>query len=232
MLSEKELKKIEIELYDQGTSDSVRSNIRKSKICIIDNQIDDLKSLHDNLKLEGFSNIEKFKSAPAINAILGSKYDLIILDLNDVAKEITEDDGKGILRLLKERAPDLPILVVTGKRISPEDHPILNKADLIRKKPTLASDLANDVETILIYRYDKFWTALTLIRELNKVDIELKKEIGLARRIKLHFLRNKVEKKLIHREEDIVDKLHKMAQLLSNITSLSHKAIQIIKLLS
>jgi DNA-binding response OmpR family regulator len=227
MLTDKELKKIEIDLHDTGLPESVREEIRKSKICIIDNALDDLKSLHDNLKKEGFNNIEKHKSAPAINKILNSHYDLIILDLNDVANEITEEDGIGVLKMLKERQPSLPILVVTGQRISPDDHPALNNADLIRKKPILAADLASDVETILKLSRDKFWGALSILRELNKVDIELKKEIGFIKRWQLHSVRKSIEKKLTHREEDIVDKIKKLASILKNVGTLTHRIIQI-----
>lgn len=227
MLTDNELKKIEIDLHDTGLPESVREEIRKSKICIIDNALDDLKSLHDNLKKEGFNNIEKHKSAPPINKILNSHYDLIILDLNDVANEITEEDGIGVLKMLKERQPSLPILVVTGQRISPDDHPALNNADLIRKKPILAADLASDVETILKLSRDKFWGALSILKDLNKIDIELKKEIGFYKRWQLHLVRKSIEKKLIHREEDIVDKIKKLASILKNVGTLAHRIIQI-----
>lgn len=227
MLTDKELKKIEIDLYDSGLSETVRQEIRKSRICIIDNAIDDLKSLHDNLKKEGFNNIEKLKSAPPINKILSSYYDLIILDLNDVANEITEEDGIGVLKMLKERKPSLPILVVTGQRISPDDHPALNNADLIRKKPILAADLASDVETILKYSRDRFWGAISILRELNKIDIELKKEISIFKRLQLHSVRNTIEKKLTYREEDIIDKINKLANILKNVGTLTQRIIQI-----
>jgi len=227
MLTDKELKKIEIDLHDSGLSETVRQEIRKSRICIIDNAIDDLKSLHDNLKKEGFNNIEKLKSAPPINKILSSHYDLIILDLNDVANEITEEDGIGVLKMLKERQPSLPILVVTGQRISPDDHPALNNADLIRKKPILAADLASDVETILKFSRDRFWGAISILRELNKVDIELKKEIGFFKRWQLHRVRKSIEKKLAHREEDIIDKINKLASILKNVGTLTHRIVQI-----
>lgn len=227
MLTDKELKKIEIDLHDSGLPESVRQEIRKCRICIIDNALDDLKSLHDNLKKEGFNNIEKHKSAPPINTILNSHYDLIILDLNDVANEITEEDGIGVLKMLKERQPSLPILVVTGQRISPDDHPALNNADLIRKKPILAADLASDVETIMKLSRDKFWGALSILRELNKVDIELKKEIGFFKRLQLHSVRKSIEKKLTHREEDIVDKIKKLASILKSVGTLTHRIIQI-----
>lgn len=227
MLTEKELKKIEIELFDIGLSDSVRNEIRNSRICIIDDKLDDLKSLHDNLKKEGFTNIEKHKTSPPINTILNSKFDLIVLDLNDVATDLTEDDGKGVLKLLKERQPNLPILVVTGQRISPEDHNVLNHADLIRKKPILASDLSNDVETILKYSRDKYWAAISILRELNKIDIELRKELGIFKRFQLHLVRKSIEKKLLSKEEDIIDKLHKVANILKNLGTLTYRIVKI-----
>lgn len=227
MLTDKELKKIEIDLYDTGLPEEVREAIRKSKVCIIDNALDDLKSLHDNLKKEGFNNLEKHKSAPAINKILNAHYDLIILDLNDVANEITEEDGIGVLKMLKERQPALPILVVTGQRISPDDHPVLSNADLIRKKPILAADLAADVETILKLSRDRFWGALSILRELNKIDIELKKEIGFVKRFQLHMVRKSIERKLTHREEDIIDKIKKLASILKNVGAVTHRIVQI-----
>ena len=232
MLATKEIKKIESELHENGLPEHVRQEIRKAKICIIDNAIDDLKSLHDNLKKEGFNNLEKFKSAPYINKILTSHYDLIILDLNDVANEITEDDGVGVLKLLKEREPYLPILIVTGQRISPENQLILNKADLIRKKPILADDLASDVEAILKNTHDKFWASISILKELNSIDIELRKKISLIKRIKLHFFRKSMEKRLINREEDIVDKINKIANLLKGLESITGRIIQIASLIA
>lgn len=227
MLTEKELKKIEIELHDTGIPEAVRNTIRNAKICIIDNQIEDLKSLHDGLKREGFTNLEKFKSSPAIHQILSNHYDIIILDLNDVATEITIEDGIGVLRLLKEREPGLPILVVTGQLISPEVQSIISKADLVRKKPVYASDLASDVETILKIRKDKFWASLELLKELNKVDIQLKKELGFYHRIQLHWSRNKLEKKLIRREEDIIDKLITVLKIIKYSTSISNNIVKL-----
>jgi DNA-binding response OmpR family regulator len=221
MLTDKDLRKLEVELYDIGIAENVRTDIRNSKICIIDNEIDDLKSLHDGLKREGFNNLTKYKASPTIHQLLSSHYDIIVLDLNDVANKITEEDGIGVLRLLKENDPSLPILVVTGQKISPEVNYILNRADLIRKKPVLAADLANDVETILkIYR-DKYWASLTLLKELNKIDIELMKELSIFKRYKLHTARKSLEKKLVRKEDDIIDKLEKILKIIKHCSSIT-----------
>ncbi|MEA3425909.1 MAG: response regulator [Bacteroidota bacterium] len=227
MLTEKELKKIEIELHDSGIPEHIRRSIRNSKICIIDNQLEDLKSFHDGLRREGFSNLEKFKAAPTVNQILSNKYDLIVLDLNDVATEITKDDGIGLLKLIKDREPSLPVLVVTGQFISPDVQNIISKADLLRKKPVLASDLANDVDTLMKIRKDKFWASLELLKELNRIDISLSQELSLLNRIKLHFNRKSLEKKLLKREEDIIDKLIAIFKLIKSTTSATNSILKL-----
>lgn len=214
MLTNKELKKFEIGLIDNGLSENQLREIRKSKICIIDNEIEDLKSLHDSLKLEGFSNLKKHKKSPSINEILNEHYDIILLDLNDVANEITELDGLGVLQLLKERSPSLPIIVITGQNTPPELRHIINMADLVRKKPILAADLANDVDTIMRYYHNKFWASVLVLKELNHIDIELQKRLSFFQRLKLHFLRKGLEKKLIKKEEDVITKLEKLLTFL------------------
>ncbi|MEQ8547129.1 MAG: response regulator [Cyclobacteriaceae bacterium] len=219
MLSNKEIKKIEIDLHDRGLSEANRRVIRKSKICIIDNEIDDLKSLHDGLKKEGFSNLTKLKKSPPINDILSEHYDAILLDLNDVAQEITELDGLGVLQFLKQREPSLPILVITGQNPSPEVRDIINLADSVRKKPVLASDLANDVEILLRHYHDKFWASIFLLKELNSIDIELREELGLIKRVRLHFSRRALEKRLTAKNEDIVTKLESVITLIKNTKS-------------
>ena len=100
MLYDKELRKIENELYEKGLSEEVRHVIRNCKICIIDDGIKDLKSIYDDLKREGFNNIEKHKKCPPVNQLLLSNFDLIMLDLNDVALDLSADDGLGILNII------------------------------------------------------------------------------------------------------------------------------------
>lgn len=214
MLTNRELKRIEIGLIENGLSENQLRDIRKSKICIIDNEIEDLKSLHDSLKLEGFSNLKKFKKSPPINELLTAHYDIILLDLNDVANEITELDGLGILQMLKDRSPSLPILVITGQNTPPEMRDIINKADLVRKKPILASDLANDVDSILRYYHNKFWASVLLLKELNKIDIQLKNGLSFFDKVKLAFLRKGLEKKLTQKEDNVIQKLEKILKFL------------------
>ena len=104
---------------------------------------------------------------------------------------------------------------------------MISKADLLRKKPVLASDLANDVDTIMKVRKDKFWASLELLKELNKIDLELTKELSLIKRIRVHFGRKSLEKKLLKREEDIVDKLVSILKLVRTTSSATSSILKL-----
>ncbi len=61
------LDKIENNLIQRGFAPSIRASIKNSKICIIDDGINDLKSLIKGLKSEGFSNLVEKKQVHSIN---------------------------------------------------------------------------------------------------------------------------------------------------------------------
>lgn len=232
MITEKKLREIELDLQARGMSDEVRRNIRNLKICIIDDKNEDLMSLLDGLKREGFANIETLSKVNSINDLLQKKYDLIILDLNDVAQDISSDDGIGVLRSLKSKEPNLPILIVTGQMTDPEDNLILNKADLVRKKPIYASDLSDDIDTIMKIYKDRFWASLAILKELNEIDDDLKSELNFWAKIKLSWYKRRLESNLINKDNDVLRKIEKIVSIIrlagtvgSKIISLSSKGI-------
>ena len=73
----------------------------------------------DSLRQEGFNNLVEKDQVDSINELVDS-YDLLILDLTDVAKSVSDHDGLGVIEALKKRQPTLPILVVSGKSLLPE----------------------------------------------------------------------------------------------------------------
>ena len=149
------LKELKSLLEDRGFTPEMNQAIREAKICVIDDKIDDLKSLMDGLRREGFNHLIEKQQVDSINEILREKYDLIILDLTGVATDLSKDDGIGVLAELKQHDPALPILIVTGSTTPPELTAILSKADLIRSKPVLPADLSSDVESLLFQHASK-----------------------------------------------------------------------------
>ncbi|AQT68844.1 osmolarity response regulator [Anaerohalosphaera lusitana] len=164
---------LENALKRYGREADLRKAIRNARICIIDDQIDHLKSFVRGLNDEGFTNLVQKTHIESINELLENDYDLIVLDLQGVADGISADDGIGVIASLKESDPAMPILVVSGTNTSPDKSKIINQADLIRIKPVLPGDLASDIEDILKNRKSQYWGALAVLKELHKIKPEV-----------------------------------------------------------
>lgn len=232
MLTNQDLNKIEFKLLEKGIEDSIRSEIRKSKIIIIDDKIEDLKSIVDALNREGFNNLQKKKICPPVNDLLNANYDLIILDLNDVATELSNSDGLGILELIKESRPFQPILVVTGQKIDAEKSSIISKADLVSKKPVKGSDLANDVERVLISTKERFWASLSILRELNNIDIEIKKKLSTIDKLRLWYNRKQLEKRLENNDDKVLNNIENISKIVKHLSTITAKIVYLYKAIS
>lgn len=225
-------KEIERELDKRGFSLKTRNAIRNSKICIIDDKIEDLRSLIDGLKKEGFSHLIEKNKITSVNEIVESEYDLIILDLIGVANEISKEDGIGILEELKRKEPSLPILVVSGETTEPVLAKKLSLADSIRSKPVKSADLAADVESLLKYRKDDYWGALSILKELRKLHPELRERLNYIDKFKLYILQKSIKKKIIKADSNIGKKLLSVSKIVYDLGTFTLKIVKIVKGLS
>ena len=221
------LKELEKELNGRGYTSEVRRLIRNAKICIIDDKIDDLESFIDGLKTEGFTNLIEKSHVESINELVENGYELIILDLKGVAEDISADDGIGVLDVLKQSAPALPILVISGTTTSPDKARILNQADLIRTKPVLPADLASDVEEILKMRKDPYWAGLAVLKELHRLKPEIASNLTWVEQIQLWWLQRTIIKKIEKHGDNIISKILKVASIVEKLGSLTIRILTI-----
>lgn len=221
------LNKIEQNLTKRGYTPNVRNAIKNSKICIIDDGIQDLKSLIKGLKAEGFNNLVEKKKVNSVNELLQEDYDLIILDITGVAKEISAEDGIGVLSELKRNNPALQVLVVSGSSFSPELSQRLSQADLIRNKPVLPSDLSADVDELLKYRKDEYWAALSILRELRHLKPDIVEKLNLLERIKLRILQFRITKNLETFDSSITNKFIKISDIVTKLGTIGLRIIKI-----
>jgi len=222
-LTRKELAEIEEGLSNKGIPQNILNIIHKSKILIIDDGADDLKGLYDSLRSEGFNLLTKLKKCIPIEQLLKDKYDLLLLDLNDVAVDICEDDGLGYLENLKSTAPTFPVIVITGQNIPVGKTHIIDKADYVLKKPVMANDLATDVRQLLFKRQDRFFASLEIIKELDIIDTELRKNLGIVDRFLYGYKRKGVEKRLKNNKDDILVKVEGLIDIVKTAKGLTNK---------
>lgn len=223
------LKELEEKLNQRGFSTELRKAIRNSRICIIDDQIEHLKSFVDGLKKEGFTNLVEKSHVTSIHELVEDGYELIVLDLKGVAEDIFSSDGIGVIESLKQSDPALPILVVSGTETTPEKANILSQADLIRTKPVLPADLASDVDDILKTRKDPYWSALTVLKELQRIQPDIRKDLCMADRIKLWLLQRSIINKLQKQDESVTAKVLKVVSIVDKLGAIAIRIVTIAK---
>ncbi|HEW79166.1 MAG TPA: response regulator [Phycisphaerales bacterium] len=221
------LKDLEKELNKRGFSTDVRKAIRNAKICIIDDRIDHLKSFMDGLRKEGFTNLIEKTHVESINELLENAYELIILDLKGVAEDISSDDGIGVIESLKHASPALPILVISGTTTSPDKAKTLSMADLIRTKPVFPADLASDVDDILKTRKDPYWSALTVLKELQRIQPDIRQDLCMTDKIKLWLLQQSIINKLKKHDESVTSKVLKVVSIVEKLGTITIRIVTI-----
>lgn len=223
-----DLSQLKQKLESKGLSQQTRFAIRSSKICIIDDKIEDLQGMTAALKAEGFTNIVELKTVDSIESILHQQFDLIVLDLGGIATELSRDDGYGVLNRLKEVDPALAILVITGSTTSPDKVSIVSKADLIRSKPVYPAELTSDVDLILRSRKDELWASLELLQELLKINHKIQDDLSIFDKIRLHFLKKSIVDKIKNDNRDVIAKLIKISKITTKLGQASIKIARIV----
>jgi CheY-like chemotaxis protein len=212
---------IEKHLERRGVSTSTLNKVHNSKILIVDDKIQDLKSFTEGLAREGFTNITQWERIESINSVVGGNYDIVILDLAGIADGICALDGIGALAAIKDMMPALPVLVVSGSTATPEAATTLSRADLIRNKPILSADLAADVVDLLKQQKDPFWAGLLVLRELRRLDADIRAEVSGCRRIKLAYLKWSIERNILKNNAGIVFTIAEVGKTISTLASLA-----------
>lgn len=223
------LRDIEKVLLDRGLPEPVRRLIRESKICIIDDKIEDMRSLIDGLKREGFTHLISKQKVQSINELIEGRFDLIILDLKGVAEDLSTHDGVGVLSLIKRADAALPVLVVSGSTLHPTVTKDLIQADLIRSKPVLPADLANDVEELLKSRKEKFWAAYSILKELRTLSPEIIDSIPLKHRIYLWWIKKSIEKSIKKERSNVVSQIIQVAKIVHSLGKHASKIVAIVE---
>ncbi len=223
-----DLRAIESQLEDIGTSPEVRAAIRNSKICIVDDRIDDLKGLTEGLRAEGFSNLVELSELTSVDDVLSKGFDLVIMDLTGVATRISAADGFGVLDHLKSVRPGLPVLVVTGTSTPGNQISTLAKADLIRSKPVLPVELASDVDLLLKPYKDPLWTALEVLKELRRLDGQIRSELPWLDRFVIRWRRRRIEQRLVGRSAHVRNDLVSITKVVAQLGSASLRIVALV----
>ena len=122
---------------------------RKTVILVIEDDQDVLSMLIRHLTYMGYEVIAARDGMEGIKKLNSERFDLVITDI--VMPYIS---GLGLVSMLKEKKPGIPVIAITGYGREPEAAAIEKKADLIMAKPIRISSLQEHISGLLRQKVD------------------------------------------------------------------------------
>jgi DNA-binding NtrC family response regulator len=116
----------------------------RKTILVVEDDPDVLSVMVKNLELAGYKVITATDGREGLKKIKSGGYNLVITDI--VMPYVS---GTGVVSVLKESEPHIPVIAVTGYGEIPETVAMERKADLVLSKPVRMSDLKEHVARLL-----------------------------------------------------------------------------------
>ncbi len=116
----------------------------KKTIFIIENDNHVLSMMKNYFEYSGYNIITASNGLDGLKLLKSENYDLVITDI--VMPYVS---GLGIISVIKERSPDLPVIAITGYGKNPENLAAEKKADVVLRKPFEMEKLIDHVEKLL-----------------------------------------------------------------------------------
>jgi len=117
---------------------------QRKTILVVEDDPDVLSVMVKNLELAGYRVITATDGMEGLKKIKSGGYNLVITDI--VMPYVS---GTGVVSVLKESEPHVPVIAVTGYGEIPETMAVEKKADLVLSKPVRMSDLKEHVAELL-----------------------------------------------------------------------------------
>lgn len=155
-------------LSDLNIKMPLKEKRKRAKILVID---DEETFPIDLLSKEGY-NIQYWEKVESLRTLEEGEYDIIFLDIFDVAKDISKEDGLGVLEHLKKYNPGQIIIAYSGRSYDLNKTKFWRLADDTLAKP---SDLVTCKEVIDKMLEDRFnihyyWESLKQLLTDNNID--------------------------------------------------------------
>jgi DNA-binding response OmpR family regulator len=117
---------------------------RSTIVLVIEDDPDVLSTLVKNLTHMGYEVITARDGMEGIKKLNSEEFDLVITDI--VMPYVS---GLGLVTMLKEKKPSIPVIAITGFGKEPETAALEKKADLVLAKPIRMSALNEEIQKLV-----------------------------------------------------------------------------------
>ncbi len=144
---------------------------KRTKILVIDD--DEHSFPFDILRREGYS-IEHWPKVESLAALEEGHYDIIILDIQGVARELSLDDGLGVLELVKKANPGQIVVAFSSHSYDLSKNRFWRLADDSLCKPVDVSTCKRLIDSLIETKRtpQHYWKALGAL--LNSQGLSIK----------------------------------------------------------
>lgn len=141
---------------------------RRTRVLVID---DDANSFpFDLMRREGYS-VEHWPRVESMNPLEEGQYDIVILDIQDVAGHISESDGLGVLELIKARNPAQIVVAFSGHSFDLGKNKFWRMADDALCKPVDVAACKRIIDGLIEAKRtpQHYWSAVASVLEQHGV---------------------------------------------------------------
>jgi CheY-like chemotaxis protein len=122
----------------------IGETVLKKTIFIIEDDNHVLSMMKDYFEYLGHNTITASNGLDGLKMLKSENYDLVITDI--VMPYVS---GLGIISVIKEESPDLPVIAITAYGENPERLAVEKKADVVLRKPFEMKKLIDHVVELL-----------------------------------------------------------------------------------
>lgn len=141
---------------------SLQQIVERARILVIDDEDFPYALL---FRRDGY-NVTKWRDVTKLTDIEQGKYDVILLDLQGIGRKISQDQGLGVLKHIKQVNPGQVVVAYSNAEWPLEYQPFFDMADAVLAKTADYVDFKRSVDELL---EEHFSTGF----HLSKIDAEL-----------------------------------------------------------
>lgn len=141
--------------------------VDRARILVIDDQDFPYSTL---FRRDGY-NVTKWRDVTKLTEIEQGKYDIVLLDLQGIGKRISQDQGLGVLRHIKEVRPSQVVVAYSNADWPVKYQPFFDLADEVLPKSADYVDFKRIVDDLLQEHFSVGFHIGRLERELAKSGI-------------------------------------------------------------
>jgi DNA-binding response OmpR family regulator len=119
---------------------------KRKTILVIEDDPNVLSMMEKHLASEGYAVLTAADGMEGLKKLGSETYDLVITDI--VMPYVS---GVGLVSVIKEKQPHIPVIAITGYGKEPEAAAMEKKADIVLTKPFMMSVLKEHIMQLLVH---------------------------------------------------------------------------------